>query len=77
MALTIFVDPDVHVPAAVEARLARHIAELANEHAGFQTVLESIFDRDERKQQAQQDQRRVSVLKICSARYSRGEQPRG
>ena len=53
MALTIFVDPDVHVPAAVEARLARHIAELANEHAGFQTVLESIFDRDEREQQAQ------------------------
>ena len=76
MALTNFVDPDDHVPAAVEARLARYIFELANERAGFETILESIFKRDEQVQQTLQEQRRVSVLKTCSANYSRGERPR-
>ncbi|CAN0242728.1 unnamed protein product, partial [Laminaria digitata] len=56
MQLAHFVDPDVHLPAAVEARLARHIAELANERAGFETVLNSMFDRDEHEKQ---EQRRV------------------
>lgn len=61
MQLALFVDPDVHLPAAVDARLARHIAELDDEREGFEVILESIFDRDEKEQQEQEVQRRVSL----------------
>ena len=61
MKLALFVDPDVHLSAAVEARLARHLAELADERSEFETILNIIFDRDEHEQQKREEKTRVSL----------------
>ena len=61
MQLALFVDPDVHLPAAVEARLAQHIAELIDEREVFETILEGIVDRDEKEQSEREEQTRVSL----------------
>lgn len=61
MKLALFVDPDVHLPAAVESRLARHLAELADERAEFETILNIIFDRDEHEQEEREEKTRVSL----------------
>ena len=40
MKLAVYVDAHLHLPAAVEARLARHVAELIDERAEIDAVLE-------------------------------------
>ena len=78
MQLAHFVDPTVHHPAAVEARLARHIAELADERAGFETILNSMFDRDEHEKQEQRRvQRQVSLLGVSVKGVTLAERAQG
>lgn len=49
MQLASYAPPESNLPVAVEARLARHIAELADEQAAMESVLESILARDEQE----------------------------
>lgn len=55
MQLALYVPPESNLPAAAEARLARHVAELADERAAIETVLESFLEYDE------QERNRVSL----------------
>ena len=47
--VAVFAPPESNLPAAIEARLAKHVTELADEHAVFEEVLESLFARDEQE----------------------------
>lgn len=55
MQLALFVPLESCLPAAAAVRLARHIAELDDEHAALEVVLESFLARDE------QEEERVSL----------------
>ena len=56
MKLALHVDSALHFPAAVEALLSRHIAELEDERAWVEALLDSIFERDE------EDERQVCIV---------------
>ena len=49
--VALYEPPEVYLPAAAEARLARHIAELVDEHSALESVFESFFARDQEEEE--------------------------
>ena len=51
MQVALYEPPEVYLPAAAAARLARHMAELANEHLVLEAVFEKFFARDQEEEE--------------------------
>lgn len=51
MQMTIYVDFEDDIPATTEARLDRHLTELAEEHAALESALDCILEEDDREAQ--------------------------
>ena len=49
--VALYETPESYLPAAAAARLARHIAELADEHSVLEAVFEKFFARDQEEEE--------------------------